>query len=46
MEGEGYQLKEKCTAFCGLSVNDVVLKEELFGVFTYLLTYSMEQSPS
>jgi hypothetical protein len=35
MEGEGYQLDENCTAFCGLSVNDLALKEELLGTVTY-----------
>jgi hypothetical protein len=35
MEGEGYHLEENFTAFCGLSVNDLALKEELFGVVTF-----------
>jgi hypothetical protein len=35
MEGEGYQLEENGTAFYGLSVNDLHLKEELFGAVRY-----------
>jgi len=35
MEGEGYQLEENFTSFFGISVNDLALKEELFGVVTF-----------
>jgi hypothetical protein len=35
MEGEGYKLEENGTVFCGLSVNDLVLKAEMFGAVTY-----------
>jgi hypothetical protein len=34
MKGEECQLEENCTVFCGLSVNDLDLKEELFGAVT------------